>query len=56
MRYNNAGIMDSTGERCVHDEYNNVTNIGEMSFVRDLIPHVGKIIYFHVIKVNINKA
>jgi hypothetical protein len=24
--------------------------------VRDLTPHVGIIIYFHVIKVNINKA
>jgi hypothetical protein len=23
--------------------------------VRDLTPHVGRIIYFHVIKVNINK-
>jgi hypothetical protein len=26
------------------------------SYVRDLTPHVGRIIYFHVIKVNINKA
>ena len=25
-------------------------------FVRDLAPHVGRIIYFSVIKVNINKA
>jgi hypothetical protein len=24
--------------------------------VRDLTPHIGRIIYFHVIKVNINKA
>jgi len=24
--------------------------------VRDLTPHVSRIIYFHVIKVNINKA
>jgi hypothetical protein len=24
--------------------------------VRDLTPHLGRIIYFHVIKVNINKA
>jgi hypothetical protein len=24
--------------------------------VRDLTPHIGGIIYFHVIKVNINKA
>jgi hypothetical protein len=25
-------------------------------YVRDLTPHVGRIIYFDVIKVNINKA
>jgi hypothetical protein len=28
----------------------------EFESVRDLTPHVGRIIYFDVIKVNINKA
>jgi hypothetical protein len=28
----------------------------EVKMVRDLTPHVGRIIYFDVIKVNINKA
>jgi len=27
-----------------------------LEYVRNLTPHIGRIIYFHVIKVNINKA
>jgi hypothetical protein len=41
-------------KRYSHDLY--LCKMSNTSSVRDLTPHVGRIIYFHVIKVNINKA
>jgi hypothetical protein len=38
------------------DQYTRWTMCVKKGTVRDLTPHIGRIIYFHVIKVNINKA